>query len=568
MADLPNLLPYFKTTDFSTPLEVGAELAEKRENARTQRMFAENTARRQAAQDLREERRYNQEMTDKQRELGIQQATAVGTIGTLSHTNPGAAMALAHAWGMNPILSAATPPSEPDVAGNTPTSIDTEQQALPSNSAEDVASAGSNELPAEGRGEPPADIMPANERAPFGLVNDEQKKNAPDAELETLMTQSIHPETLGAEYEAAKNAPLANTEHPSNPLLSAVEYGGQRYELPNTTGGTGLGKKYDDMLKSMIDAGDNPDLAKKYVEGRATEDSKSGNRKDVAEAEIADRFKNKQGEDSKYKLTTEQRLKLEKDKMINAQIVARIRAASQGAATPDERAALDTIARMKEEGASTAEIAAAAAPGGLLPKGINPKVWEPLAHSINQEENANTRTEERRAGLEATDAEGNKIGSGVYKNTNAASKGAESEPSFAQLDQRLKALIADIREHGNRTLSPNEIQKRNSLYNQYAAAARKYNNLAATTASQKLEEEIASARGTPGHGFLFGANPEVLEHLLEEARASHVERQRVYVRSSAKPLPGSVSRGGGTEASKGGKFDALEAQVDRLVGGK
>ena len=188
---------------------------------------------------------------------------------------------------------------------------------------------------------------------------------------------------------------------------------------------------------------------------------------------------------------------------------------------------------MKENGAPNSEIAAAAAPGGLLRKGVNPKVWEPLVATVTRETNQNTRTTERRAGLEATDENGNPVGSGVYKNQQSAAAGNKSEAAFSQLDNRLRALIADVQRTGNRTLNPNDIQKRNSLFAAYTAAARVYNGLGGTDASQRLEHEIAAAAGTPGNGYLMGANPEVLNHLLEEARAQHVARQKIYTRSGS-----------------------------------
>src|SRR6185437_886881 len=109
MADL-NFLQYYKPIDYLTPMSVAQEMVERGQNARTQRMFADNQAKRQSAQDLREQQEFEQKQADQKRKDEIEQAHALQTIGMLHPTNPGAAEALANAYGihLNP-LTAATP---------------------------------------------------------------------------------------------------------------------------------------------------------------------------------------------------------------------------------------------------------------------------------------------------------------------------------------------------------------------------------------------------------------------------------------------------------------------------
>ena len=83
MADIPNILPYVKP-DFVTPLQVASEIAERRRNADTQRMFAENTARRMGAQEKREQAEFQSRQDELKRSHGIEKAKAIAALPYMS----------------------------------------------------------------------------------------------------------------------------------------------------------------------------------------------------------------------------------------------------------------------------------------------------------------------------------------------------------------------------------------------------------------------------------------------------------------------------------------------------
>lgn len=528
-------IPQFQAPDLVGPLATAMALHEKRQNAETQRMFAENQMRRQSAQDLREQKKFDQEQEELKRTHGIQQAQAFQQISHMQPGDPNAAvMGGAYGIDVHPLLGAT------QAAMPGPTQIDTSKQSLPSNSD-------SNDLAPDGMGAPP-----------------EQQSGASDADLEALMRQasttSSPTPSSGVDRELAGSRETAPNE-PATPLLYEAVMNGQHYKLDRKPMSVFGDPKYDAQVDRFVSSGMDMQTAQKLVLAQKEKDDNAQAIADRMRSSIDQRGDLQRGLRADFSMTAEQRMAENEKNRQNAQAVARIRAASAGAATPEERAALAKLADLKENGASNAEVAAAAAPGGILKNGVNPKVWEPLAATVTREANANLRTSERRAGLEATDENGNPIGSGVYKNAQAAAAGNKSEAAFAQLDTRLKALINHVQSTGNRVLSPNEIQKRNSLFSAYTAAARVYNGLGGTDASQRLEHEIAGAAGTPGNGLLMGANPEVLNHLLEEARQQHVARQKINVRSGNQSLPPAVTHAGPAQKSK---LDQIEEWANGL----
>ncbi len=146
------------------------------------------------------------------------------------------------------------------------------------------------------------------------------------------------------------------------------------------------------------------------------------------------------------------------------------------------------------------------------------------------------RAGERDAALVITDPDtGDELGQA--KNPVEAKAINRKNEKFGQLKTRLESLIEDIDENGDRVLMPGSVQRRNSRMNLVAAAGRVYNGLGATDASQKIEELIASAAGTPGHGFWAGANLGVLKDLLKEAEKSHRQSLRISLREGAAGSP-------------------------------
>jgi len=286
-ADL-NFLQYFKTPDLVTPFSVGMEMAERNRNAKTQRMFAENQAKRQSAQDLREQQEFKDKQDEEKRKNDIEQAHALQTIGMLHPTNPGAADALANAYGihLNP-LTAAVP------AAPAPSFDQQLDQALGQGGAPprtDIGPAGypkSQEPISEGPQESPE-------------LEERMQAPKPNADLESLMgnAHSIAPAAEASREEALK---------PTNPLFEAV-IGGHHYPLPSQAPGTGLGDKYDKIYQSLIQSGAmSPTDALKHVSGLFSDDNKAGNIASRTADEIKLREAQKEEYGNKFALTAKQR---------------------------------------------------------------------------------------------------------------------------------------------------------------------------------------------------------------------------------------------------------------------
>lgn len=140
------------------------------------------------------------------------------------------------------------------------------------------------------------------------------------------------------------------------------------------------------------------------------------------------------------------------------------------------------------------------------------------------------------AALQATDAQGHVLGQ--YKSTQDAAVGKKAEEAFQQMESRLQALLDDIKANGNRVLSPDAVQRRESLAAAAAAAGRVYNQLGVSNANVALEKQILGPGGTINHGFIMGANPDVVQHVLDEARARHNAGLKIRLRA---PTGGSQS---------------------------
>lgn len=197
-------------------------------------------------------------------------------------------------------------------------------------------------------------------------------------------------------------------------------------------------------------------------------------------------------------------------------------------------AGLSELIKLKEDGHPDSEIAARAAQLGIPAGGKTG--WLQATKEVTRGGAITTRLGERDAGLQVTDENGQPLGKA--KGPQEAMQLSKSNKAFAQLKERLTALIADVQQNGDRVLLPEATQRRNSLMAAFNAAARVYNGLGATDASQKLEAEISSAAGSPGHGFLMGANLDVLKHVMQEAEAQHRARLEIGLRQGSGPAAG------------------------------
>jgi hypothetical protein len=288
MADL-NFLQYYKPIDYLTPMSVAQEMVERNRNSKTQRMFAENQAKRQSAQDLREQQEFEQKQADEKRKEDIEQAHALQTIGMLHPTNPGAAEALANAYGihLNP-LTAATPVAQAP-------SFDDQLNHELAGAGPDAGVPSSGAGPA-GYPKPPDPVFEGPQESPD--LEERMQQAKPDAKLEALMSSaSAAPKFEAASYEAPK---------PSNPLFEAV-IGNHHYQLPSTVPGTGLGKKYDDAFSALVQSGMDPAKAREHVFSMYSDDNKATNIASRTAEEIKQREQEKENYGNKFALTAEQR---------------------------------------------------------------------------------------------------------------------------------------------------------------------------------------------------------------------------------------------------------------------
>ncbi len=215
-----------------------------------------------------------------------------------------------------------------------------------------------------------------------------------------------------------------------------------------------------------------------------------------------------QGENEKYKsegLSFEQRKEL-------ANIMAKARMAAAGASPVPSGVA--TLVGMKEAGASDEDIYAKAAQMHLTEKQFTQPVQNVVRNAT-----AGERAGQKREALTATDDTGHVLG--VWKDAQAGKIGSQQIERFHRVKERLAELIKDVDSHGSRVLTPDEVQNRLSKASAVVAALRPFNELSNTAAGQKAEELIVGAMGTPGHGFLMGANADILKRLLTEAEGQH-----------------------------------------------
>lgn len=131
-------------------------------------------------------------------------------------------------------------------------------------------------------------------------------------------------------------------------------------------------------------------------------------------------------------------------------------------------------------------------------------------------------------------------------------------------------LINDIETNGPRIsgMNPaqlvNDIQERLSKAESVNASMRVFNGLGATDASQKLEARITGAIGTPGHGWLMGANLNVIKRMLHEADARFDAGIKAGLRSGGGRQLAPALGGPRRESEGPSKEDRKRALMDRL----
>jgi hypothetical protein len=243
----------------------------------------------------------------------------------------------------------------------------------------------------------------------------------------------------------------------------------------------------------------------------------------------AEKEAQRQAEDAKYKpdVATQDRWHRE----ANRAAMARGAAANPQNQPTDPR--LAELLQMKIDGKNDSEIAARAAE-----LHVPESIWTGPVKNIPREEAVKDKTAERHRQLEVTGLNGEPLGEA--HSPNDKKKLDDANIAFQQMHDRAQALIDDIHANGDRVLAPADVQRRNALYAAFAAAGRVYNALGVSNANVELEKQIAAAAGTPGHGWLMGANADVLQHALNEANSRHEAQLKVRLRKA----PASSAQGG------------------------
>jgi hypothetical protein len=307
-----------------------------------------------------------------------------------------------------------------------------------------------------------------------------------------------------------------------------ASYQGQRFEVPEQSETTGFGPKYDAIYqRALQEPTITPEEAYKFVAKMAHDDTTEQGRNTRLTQSLGQRDTNREdqqtfarGENEKYRsegLTFEQRKEL-------ANIMARAKMASAGAGPVSPGVA--TLVGMKEAGATDEEIYAEAAKLKLSQKEVTAPVQNVVKNAA-----AGERASEKRAALVATDERGQPIGRD-WKNAQAAAKGTQQIQRFHRVETRLKDLIADVEQNGER-IDPDSKQQINRMSKAEAAAAalRPYNELSSTDASMAAERAIIGPAGAFGHGWVMGADLTTLKRILHEAQ----EQQSVNLNTLLRP---------------------------------
>lgn len=372
----------------------------------------------------------------------------------------------------------------------------------------------------------PEMMPPSSTSVPRQLLpSEEGPEQAPEAEAarfastDSLMDSATTGQPMDLMAQAA-----ANAMGPPTRRIQAT-YQGQRFDVPEQSDTLGLGPEYDAIYQNLLASGEDEDAARKYVLAEHKTDRTQKSIDARVESQIKAQGSKQEDQQrfleemaAQYRLTFEQRKQL-------AEILNRGRMAAAGATTSPF---LPEVVRSVEEGAPLSETAALAAKHN-----IPSKAYTPLASAVVSNAGKANTAQNQRAELEVTDSKGNPLG--TAHNTTQANQLKKQTDQFAQARVRLVELIDDIEKQGSRVLTPEDIQQRLSKAESVNAAMRVYNGLGATDASQALEARITGAIGTPGHGFLMGANADIIKRILHEAEMQHDSRVKTALRSGGGP---------------------------------
>lgn len=343
--------------------------------------------------------------------------------------------------------------------------------------------------------------------------NEEGPEQAPEAEAvrfhdpDALMNQA----TGGAPLDML-SAAAAGAYAPPTKKLTAT-YQGQTFDVPEQSTTSGFGAKYDAIYqRALQEPGVTEEEAYKFVAKMAHDDQVEAGKNQRLKDTIEGRDQSRSDHEAflrqmaeKYHLTAEEQAKLRREGFA---------AQRESAGAAPVSAAVPGLIRMVEEGAPSSDVYAEAAA-----KHVPAKQFATATQNVVKNAAAGERAGQKREALTATDDKGNVIG--TWRDANSAKIGSQQIERFHRVKERLEALIHHVESQGDRVLTPNEVQERLSYGAAVVAALRPFNELSNTAAGQKAEELIVSALGAPGHGFLMGANANILKHLLTEAEGQY-----------------------------------------------
>ncbi len=393
-----------------------------------------------------------------------------------------------------------------------------------------------------GAGEVPSDRM-----APASMVASETRGGGA---VEDLMAMTEDPRPTGAKTFTGPGGIFLGRFDPAEEQRFRAERAGRVSEALGP-----MGEKYA-QIAAMIARGDIPEAEGKVLISTLASEAALREKEAGKDARQEDQQQHQAILAKLYR--NEALTKEDIYALARMRIQAMVSASGGGPITPQE-AELTTAA---EQGAGLGEITTRAAAVGPA---VNMKHLAPLVQNVVRNAATGDRASEKREGLVVNGLDGKPLGPAHTQVQ--ANKLFGFTQEYAQAKVRLEELIHDIETNGPRIarMNPqqmvNEIQQRLSAAESVNAAMRKFNGLGATDASQQLEGRITGAIGTPGHGWLMGANLNVIKRILHEADLRFDSALKAGLRSGGgKPLAPSL---GGPRAEPTNE-DRKRALMDRL----
>ncbi len=451
------------------------------ENAETQRKFAERNLAISSANEEREKWKTRNAYDEQQRTHAIERSKQLDPLSRVARRSVGMANEMGQPYGIgfsegtNPDAHVQNPYAGNDFAAHAKDAMGT---SLIAPTEEPSLGADENGSPYEG----PLEAPPPQAAPMMGPANEDPVQ--------------------------AESQRLASIKRP---IMATIA--GRSFQVPEQSSSTGLGPEYDQLYDQVSQMpGVTPEHAMQWVmtehQKRAAEAGKDQRLQDA----LGGRDKSREQHEAflqemakKYHLTAEEQAQLRREGFSAQRAAAG--AAPVSTAVPE-------LIRMTEEGAPASEVYQVAAD-----KKVPQKQFATATQNVVKNAAAGERAGLKREALVATDDTGKEIG--TWKDANSAKTGAAQIERFHRVKERLEDLIADVARTGSRVLSPDDIQQRLSKAAGVVAALRPFNELSNTAAGQKAEELIAGAMGAPGHGFLLGANADILKRLLTEAEGQH-----------------------------------------------